>query len=197
MRGSLLSTVLVVAANSTLLAACSNAAPPPQEPKTQVSSAPTTAAPSAPAVEMAAAPYTAAEIRDNWPTGKKVVFRVVEDGKPETVRTVEFVKSDSAGAQIRMTETDTKGAVIRSGDSTATWEELRSHGEFPKDKTTVTQRTTVSPMGTLECTVYKVEEGEGQVHTYHFAKKFPGPPVLHFVEKGDKRIMTATMESAK
>src|SRR5690348_743503 len=147
----------------TLLCACASqpkeAAPPPAA-AAEAAAAPT-AAP-APAVEMAQTPYTAAQIRDASPAGRRIVFKVEEPGKPTVKRTIEFVKSDGSGADLRTITTDEKGNVMDSSDSHATWDELRSHAEFPKARVEIRNRTISIPMGTLQCVVYKLTEGEGE-----------------------------------
>lgn len=143
-------------------------------------------------------PFTVAEIREGCPPGRKMVFRISEKDKPDVLHTIEFVKSDATGTDFRTTDADAAGKVVKSADNHATWEELRSHAEFPKDKTAITHRTTVHPLGTLEVLVYKVTEGEGadaEVTTYHFAKKIPGPPITYFTEKNGVRLRSSTMET--
>lgn len=181
---------------AVLLAACASSPPPPAGPPAPESAAPAAPpAPAKPAVEMAPTPYTAAEIREACPVGRRIVFRITAKDKPEVLHVIEFLKNDDAGADLRITETDPSGKALKTSDSRATWEELKSHAEFPKDKTTITHRTTVHPLGTLEVLVYKVTEGD-EVTTYHFAKKIPGPPVAHFTEKNGERTSSSTMESS-
>lgn len=180
-----------------LLAACASAPPPPAA-EPPPAAAPAQPAAAAPAVEMAPAPFTSTQLRDASPTGRKIVFKVEEPDKPAVKRTIEFVKSDAAGADTRSTTVDASGKVLESSDNHATWDELRSHGEFPKGSVEVYHRTVSVPLGTLECTVYKVT-GQGpdpEVTTFYFADKLPGPPVFFYVEKGGKRIRTSTMESS-
>lgn len=193
MRSLLLSCVVI-------LTACASQAPPPADPpapKPAASAA--TAAPAKPAVEMAPTPYTAAEIRDACPVGRRIVFRIEQKDQPVVKHVIEFLKNDATGTDMRITETDESGKVLKSKDSHATWEELLTHAQFPKERTTITHRTSVHPLGTLDVLVYKVTEGEGpgaEVTTYHFAKKMPGPPVTHFTEKNGVRIRSGTMESS-
>jgi hypothetical protein len=193
MRTLLLSALLT-------LTACASSPPPKADPPAPASAAPAAAAaPTKPAVEMAETPYTAAEIRDACPVGRKIVFRIVEKDKPEIVHTIEFLKSDAAGADMRMTDADPSGKVLKTSEGRATWEQLLTHAQFPKDRTVISHRTTVHTLGTLDVLVYKVTEGEGPdaaVTTYHFAKKMPGPPITHFTEKNGVRVLTATMESS-
>lgn len=183
----------------TLLCACASP-PPPAPPPAPTAQAAAPAPAAAPAVETADTPYTAAQIRDASPTGRRIVLKMEEPGQPPVWQTIEFVKSDAAGADLRSTSADEKGAVLKTSTSRATWEELRSHAAFPKAKAEVKHRTISVPMGTLACTVYKVTEGEGdaaETTTYYFADTLPGPPVFHFTEKGGKRIRSSTMEPPK
>ena len=195
MRISLVPLISLV----SLLCACASQAPavPPPAAATQAA-APAPAA-AAPAVELEEAPYTAVQIRDASPTGRRIVFKVEEPGKPVVKRTTEFVKSDADGADLRTTVVDDKGGVVDTSTSRATWEELRAHGRFPKGRVEVKHRTISVPLGTLMCTVYKVTEGEGEAAestTYYFADELPGPPVFFFTEKGGKRIRSSTMEAS-
>ncbi|MEZ4295854.1 MAG: hypothetical protein R3B70_12830 [Polyangiaceae bacterium] len=195
MRSPLLLAALSGAALS--LAACAAAPPPPAPPPEPAAASAKTAEP-APAPEMAPTPYTADEIREGCPAGRHIVFRVKEPDKPDIVRTVDFLKSDADGADIRTVDTDPSGKVLHTEDTRATWDDLRRHAEFPKDSVVVTQRMTVHPLGTLDTFVYKVTRGSGpdeEVTTFHFAKKYPGPPVLYFTDKAGKRVKTTTMES--
>lgn len=193
MRIVLLSAVMI-------LTACAAPAPPPAAPPAPATAAPVaSAAPVKPAVEMAPTPYTADEIRDACPTGRRIVFRIVQKDKTEVLHTIEFVKSDAAGTDLRITESEPSGKVLKTSDSHSTWAELMTHAQFPRDQTAITHRTTVSPLGTLDVLVYKVTEGTGpdaEVTTFHFAKKIPGPPITHFTEKNGVRISSGTMESS-
>ena len=86
--------------------------------------------------------------------------------------------------------------VIWMGVSTtsAIDSELRAHAEFPKGDVDIKHRTISVPLGTLECTVYKVTGQNGAVTTFYFADTLPGPPVFFYVEVGGKRVRTQTMD---
>lgn len=177
------------------LTACA-ATPPPAPPSQAPAPAATAAAsPAAPAAEMAPTPYTAAQIRDASPAGRRVVYKVEEDGKPAVRRVIEFVKSDANGADTRASTMDSSGRVLDSTEEHASWDELRSHAEFPKGDVDIKHRTISVPLGTLECTVYKVTGQNGAVTTLYFADTLPGPPVFFYVEVGGKRVRTQTMEA--
>lgn len=187
--------VLVTAA--LFLGACGSPAKVATAPANTAPEAPAAApaAAAAPKVEMAPAPYTPAQIRDASATGRRIVFKVEEPGKPDVKRVIEFTKSDATGAEVHSSTIDSSGRVLDSSNDHATWEELQSHGMFPKDKVDVKHRTISVPIGTLECQVYKVT-GEGdEVTTFYFADTLPGPPVFYFTEKGGKRVKASTMES--
>jgi len=147
---------------------------------------------------MAEAPYTAAQIREATPAGRRIVLRVVEPGKPDVKRVLEFAAADANGVDIRSETIDAAGKVVDTSNDHATWVELLSHAAFPKAKVEVKHRTISIPLGTLMCTVYTVT-GDGpdpEVTTYYFAESMPGPPVFYFVEKGGKRLTATTMESS-
>lgn len=178
------------------------AAPPSESPTPSTASASASAAassaPSAPSVEMAPTPFTADQIRDACPAGRRIVFKVEEPGKPVVHRTIEFVKSDASGADLKITMTDAAGAQLGADTSHATWEELRTHALFPKSAVRIEEKQFTTPLGTFEGLVYTVTEGEGanaEVTTFCFAKSLPGPPLLFVTEKGGQKIRTSTMES--
>lgn len=180
-----------------VLMACSKG-PPPADPSSQTAPAQPVAAKApeaAPAVEKAPAPFTADQLRTGCPVGRRIVYKIEEEGKPVVRRTMEFIGNDANGAEIKGTTTDASGKEIESGASKATWTELRSHGEFDKNRLEIKHRTVSVPFGTLETTVYKVDAADGTVTTYYFADTLPGPPVLIYVDKDGKRIRTQTMES--
>ena len=189
---------LVLVSMVAFLTACASTPPPAQPASNAPTAAPKEAPAAAPKVEMAPTPYSAAQIRDASPTGRRVVFKVEESDKPAVRRVIEFVKSDAAGADTHSSTIDSSGHVLDSADNHSSWDELRSHAEFPKGSVEIYHRTVSIPLGTLECTVYKVT-GPGadpEVTTFYFADTLPGPPVFYYTEKSGKRIRTSTMESS-
>lgn len=188
----------VLVSMALVLMACSKG-PPPVDPSSKAAPAATvasTAPAAAPAAEKAPAPFTTDQLRSGCPVGRRIVYKIEEEGKPVTRRTLEFLKSDANTAEIRATTSDASGKELNAATNTATWAELRSHGEFDKDRVEVKHRTVSLPVGTLEASVYKVTELDGTVTTYYFADTLPGPPVFLYVEKDGKRIRTQTMESS-
>jgi hypothetical protein len=190
---------LLLVAMTALLSACASQVPAPAPAPSSPPPAVAPSKPTAPAVEMAEAPYTLAQIRDACPSGRRLVFKVQEPDKPDVQRVIEFVRSDANGAEIRTSSIDTTGHLLEATTTRSTWEELRAHAEFPKDQVEISHRTVSIPVGTLACTVYKVTQGQGseaEVTTYYFSEKTAGPPVFFFVEKGGKRTRSSTMESS-
>lgn len=75
------------------------------------------ASPGEPAVETAPRPYTAEQIRDACPPGRRIVFRVVEKDRPEVLRVIEFAKSDATGTDLRITVSEPSGQVLKTMES--------------------------------------------------------------------------------
>ncbi len=187
---------IVLVSLVAMLTACAASAPA-QGPSPAVVPPPTAAAaPAQAAVEMAPTPFTVAQIRDASPTGRRVVYKIEEDGKPQVKHVIEFVKSDASGADTRSSNMDAAGKTVDSSTDHATWEDLVKHAEFPKGNVEIKHRTISIPVGTLECTVYRVTGQDDLVTTFYFADTLPGPPVFMYVEKGGKRIRTQTMEAS-
>lgn len=194
-----LAPALALAPMLLLLSACASAPPAPAaSAAATTAAAPAAAAQAAPAVEMAETPYTAAQIREATPAGRRIVLRVEEPGKPNLKRVLEFAAPSASGVDVRASTLDEAGKVVETSNDHATWEELRSHAAFPKGKVDIKHRTVSVPLGTLMCTVYTVtgDGPEPEVTTFYFAETLPGPPVFYYVEKGGKRLRATTMESS-
>jgi hypothetical protein len=142
-------------------------------------------APGAAAQAMAPTPYTAAQIREASPKGRTLEFCVVEKGKAVRVRRMVFVEVSEREATVESTwldydhARDEVGKVLEAPSrSTAAWEGLRKHAEFPAAATQVSEAETTVPAGTFACRVYEVKGEGGAVQRFHFARELPGPPVL-------------------
>jgi hypothetical protein len=156
--------------------------------------APPSAATAAAAGGVFPAPFTAAQIRDATRPGRTYVFRVESAGKPTVIRSIEFTRVDGDRAEMTAAVKDESGAVLRALPPKAvTFEELRSHGEFPRAAVTTAEETITVPAGRFECLVYRVQEQDGSVSRYFFAKDMPGAPVLFYTEKDGARLMTSTL----
>jgi hypothetical protein len=168
-----------------LLSACGGAPPPPAP-------AAPTAAPS-PASETAPAPFTAEQIHDAAREVASLDFKVEIPGKSAVRRVLRFDRVSDEGVDVASQTLDEGGAPIGEAKTEhAKWEELRKHGEFPRDKTKMHDESVTVPAGTFDCTVYEVTR-EGAVTTFYFAKKAPGPPVLYFTTKDGARVMVTTL----
>jgi hypothetical protein len=145
---------------------------------------------------MANPPYTAAEIRAATAPGRMYEFLVEAPGKEPIHRVMTFVRATDAEAETRMVDVDTKGIEGAPKTFTATWEELRRHGEFPRASVVKDDQRITVPAGTFDCARYTLTKGappEAEVSQFYFAKNLPGPPVLYFTDKAGARVATSTL----
>jgi hypothetical protein len=130
------------------------------------------------AQSMAPTPYTAAQIRDAMPVGTTVVYRRVEANSEPYLNRMTIVSADAVTCKIADAIVDEQGNVItEEGETEASWEELRKHGEFPVSAVQMSDDAVDVPAGHFDTSKYVVTEPDGTVTTYQFAKKLPGPPV--------------------
>jgi hypothetical protein len=141
-------------------------------------------------------PFTWEQIRDACPPGRRIDLRVEEDGKPVYHQVMTFVDpdDDGSGTDIRHEVFDDEGNPLGNPvRKSVKWTELRHHAEFPQaDVISVGDETIDTPRGKVAAKKYVVNDPEGTI-TYYFDPSLPGPPVLYFLEKDGKRLMTATM----
>jgi hypothetical protein len=117
----------------------------------------TNATNSTPAPVTAPTPYTAEQIRDACPAGKRLDFNVDAPGKERQVRTMSFVTADANGADVEMATLDSTGHSAEPAKrSHFTWEELREHALFPASATEITSESITVPAGTFDCRLYTV-----------------------------------------
>jgi hypothetical protein len=148
-------------------------------------------------------PYTAAQIASACPVGRKLKLAVeVEGEKPgETVKQfqlLEFKAATPTGATIVATMLDDQGK--ETGDreeSEVSWEELKTHAEFPQARTKRTDGELETPAGKFKCWIYTVagepEDPDMGDTVFWFAKELPGPPVKIEARKKDNKSAAYTM----
>jgi hypothetical protein len=155
------------------------------------------ARPAAPAVELAPAPFTAAQIRDASLPGRHFELRTESAGRPATVLSTTFKEVTETDALIETTVFDDVGKAITGPSAArAAWADLVHHGEFPKAALVVTEAPLDTVLGPLDCFVYTVTKGAGDaavVSHFYFAKTLPGPPIHFFTDKGGQRVSTTTL----
>lgn len=143
--------------------------------------------------EMAAPPYTAAQIKDATKVGRKYTFKIEVPGEPAQLQVMEFTAITAEGATLKQStlneDKTPAGEVI---EDQVTWNDLESHAHFPKDATRVTEEELTVPAGKFPCMVYRVTEAE-IINTYWFAKSLPGAPIKVEAREGDKVVFTMTL----
>jgi hypothetical protein len=175
--------------------------PPPNYPVAPSASASAAAMP-APAAsgvapvssDPAPTPFTADQIRGASRPGRTWTWFVEVPGKPNVRRRVTITKVEPERAELETVALDDTGKEIeKTPPRTATWEELRKHAEFPRDKVTTREEVIKAPAGVYACIVYVVKAADDETTTYYFAKELPGAPVYFFTDKGGQRTMTSTL----
>jgi hypothetical protein len=140
--------------------------------------------------------FTARQLHDACKSGHTLVYAIETPGKPAMRMTMRFLDATESDVLVETTVTDAEGHAAEPPDrGRATWEELDKHGEFPRERTTVTDETITTPAGTFATRLYTVAGKEGAVSRFYFAKSLPGPPVLFFTVKGGERVSTSTLQS--
>ena len=171
---------------AALLAACTPAwaqgASPEQAPMPPPATAPT--------------PFTAEQIRDACPPGRRWTFRIsAPDGTTRLEETV-FTAADGTGGAFRIQELDPQGRPTgepRTGRSS--WEGLRKHGAFPAAQTEIASEEVTTTLGRYRMKVYRVRpaDSDGPVRVYYFAEDLPGPPLRVTVVENGKASTTMEM----
>jgi len=146
-------------------------------------------------------PYTAAQIREGCPQGRKAVYLVEAPGREAVRQTMRFLKCDAEGADLEVSRAKADGTAIGEPVTRrGTWKEFQAHGSFPEAATKVTEEALETPAGKFDCWLYTVteeEEGSKSVQRYWFAKKLPGPPVRMTTEIDGKVVSTMTLVENK
>ncbi|MDB4941133.1 MAG: hypothetical protein JWP97_667 [Labilithrix sp.] len=143
------------------------------------------ASPRALATAKAQPPFTSEQIRAATRNGRTYRYRVEVPGKAPRERVLTFAKVDDSGAEL-----------LAGGDGPRRigWTQLQKDAEFPRDKVSIHEESSVKlPGGKFDCLVYELRGDGGETWTYYFAKTLPGAPVLFFTEVGGRRVKTTTL----
>jgi hypothetical protein len=145
-------------------------------------------------------PYTAAQIASACPVGRKIVFFVEIEGQKQ-LQVLEFKEVNAIGAALEATTLDDQGKEMQRKKSEVTWEELRSHAEFPAARAKRREGDVLTPAGPFACWIYTVTsdplDAETSETTFWFAKKLPGPPVRIEARKRDGKSIAYSMTLAE
>jgi len=138
-------------------------------------------------------PFTADEIRQGCPDGRRIRLLVEIDGKDPFLRTNRFDAVDADGATITSRRLAMDGTPLAPAEADrTTWRQLQEHASFPADRTTITLDVIELPIGTLECLRYTRTDG-ATTSTFWFAKSAPGMPVRYTTEVAGHVTSTVTM----
>jgi hypothetical protein len=147
------------------------------------------------APSFAPTPFTAEQIRDATQKGRSYRWRVEVPGKPTVMRVSTFTKVEAAGAEATTVVEDEAGHTLDAGKEIhVTWEELRKHAEFPRERVAITDETVTIPAGRFACVVYTVTDADkDEVSKFYFPKEMPGAPVVFFTDVHGARAKTTTL----
>ncbi len=124
-------------------------------------------------------PFTAQEMRDEMVPGFTVQILRQTAGAGDRFELWRVLEADAESVVIESCPLDQSGAPAGPPTSTAsTWVELRNHATFPAERTALSEETLETPLGALDCWLYRITDPEtGAMREFHFAKSLPGPPV--------------------
>lgn len=171
--------------------------PEPKTPPESDLTSKTAAPPADPDAAFAPIPYTVEQLRSASLAGRSMVYVVEWPGKPSVRKRFVFVSVDDERATIATDIINDQGKAVAEPEmETSTWAELRAHGRYPKESTTIVDAVAETPAGTFPCKKYTVieEEPDGDKRTVAcFANDLPGPPVELELEKGGQLVMSMTL----
>ena len=148
------------------------------------------ASPAGPAGPMLPTPYTAEQIRSNYPPGTLHVYLHEQPDQPPVLSKTVFVEDDGERATFEMSRILPDGTSLGEAETaTERWTELRDHAAFDAGVTTRREASCTVRSGSYDCWLYeKTEEARGGpiLHRFWFAKSKPGPPVLYEQVRGDE-----------
>ena len=131
-------------------------------------------------------PFSAAEIRDEWVPGFRLLMR---RSFPERTRTERWtvVSADHEGVEIEYATIADDGTVEGEPSiSRSTWTELRDHAAFPVEHSSREWVSRETALGDFEGWLYRVAEpGAAVVNEFFFVPELPGAPVQMRALEGD------------
>ena len=143
--------------------------------------------------EHAPTPFTAEQIREACPVGRRSTFRVEIPGRTPILQTFHFTAADAEGAEVTFTLRDDAGkSVGEVTTSRSNWSGFQAHASYPLEQTTITEAEETVPAGTFAGFLYRVE-GDGRATEAFFARDLPGPPVRMVRTRDGKAEMTMTL----
>jgi hypothetical protein len=144
---------------------------------------------------LAPTPFTADEIRVGCPAGRTIRLRVESLGEPPFERVSRFTACDESGATLERSAFGSDGTPL--GEPTAsrvTWLELQAHASFPVSATTIEPEQLETPIGSLDCLRYTVQDG-GNEYVFWFSVDLPGMPIKYLSRVDGETTSTSTVIS--
>jgi hypothetical protein len=126
-------------------------------------------------------PFSAEEIRQGCPVGRRIVWKIVAgQGAPPAYQRMLFVESDADGAMVESVTVSESGEAIGAAKSgRSSWPELQAHGSYPKEGSLLAPLEDVgSPLGEQRPGwFYRVAKADGTALLVWFEEGRAGPPV--------------------
>lgn len=136
-------------------------------------------------------PFTAEQIRQATPEGRRYRYRIEQPGKPAFIQLIEFVKIDSQGATLRQrslsaTDDAPEDPEGETAQARVTWRALEERGRSSAANTHVVDARITVPAGTFDCMRYTIRKGRVVTRSW-FAHRLPGAPIRQEVMRDGTR----------
>ena len=138
-------------------------------------------------------PFTAEQIREACPVGRRTTFRVEMPGRTPFLQTFHFTAADDQGAEVTFTIRDEEGRSLgEPTTSKSAWRGFQAHASYPSAQTAVTEAEETLPGGTFAGFLYRVDNGDTVIEAF-FARELPGPPVRMVRTRDGETEMVMTL----
>jgi len=145
-------------------------------------------------------PFTAIQIRDGCPAGRRSTFVIERPGKTPFLQVLYFRSVDEESAEYEISRLDMGGEPLGEPEvRRELWTEFQAHSSYPAKGTTITETNVDVPAGRWTGFCYRVEstdkEGQPVVVEALFAKELPGPPVRLIRTVAGKTVLKVILEA--
>lgn len=139
-------------------------------------------------------PFSASEIRNGCPEGRRVMIEYDEAGEI-TYLSTSFENCDDSAADFVNQPVDHDGKP--TGDEQrfrAAWSDLQGHASFPDGVTSISRQSLTTPAGQFDCLLYTVTDGN-DIKQLWFAVDRPGLPLATRETTGGEEVRRSTVIS--